>query len=279
MKHFMTAEDLIHRMEEKGDLVLFDCRFSLQDTHYGRRAYLHEHIPGAYHLDLDSHLSGVKGTHGGNHPFADPKDLKEMLESFGVSNHTLIVIYDEGDMNGPARVLIQFMHAGIENAYVLQGGIQAYKEAGGRTESGDLEAKPEPGSLLLKVNDQMLVSMEDVKKRLYKPGTIIVDSRSPNRYLGLEEPLYPVAGHIPSAKNYWCADTLEGNFFKDKDALKEHFKELFDAKEIILSCGSGVSACVNSLALRQIGLDHKIYVGGYSDWLSYPENEVKQGEE
>lgn len=279
MKHFIAAEDLIHMMKENGDLVLFDCRFSLQDPDYGRRAYHQEHILGAYHLDLDSHLSGVKGVHGGNHPFADPKDFKNMLESFGVSNHTTIVIYDEGDMNGPARVLIQLLHAGLENAYVLQGGIEAYKEAGGKTQSGEQKDKPEPGSLSLNVNDQMLVSMADVKERLYKPGTVIIDSRSPNRYLGLEEPLYPIAGHIPSAKNYYCADTLEGNFYKDEESLREHFKDLFDAKEIILSCGSGVSACVNSLALRQIGLDHKIYVGGYSDWLSYPENEVKQGKE
>lgn len=279
MKYLVTAEELNHMMEEKENLVLFDCRFSMLDPDHGRVSYHKEHINGAYCLGIDSKLIGAKGDHGGNHPFAEPEDLKEMLESFGVTNETTIVIYDDGEMSGPARALTQFIHAGIENAHILHGGIEAYKEAGGKTEAGDQREKPESGSLQLNVNDKMLVTIDDVKERLYKPDTVIVDSRSSERYLGLEEPVYPVAGHIPSAKNYFCKDALDGAFYKDEDRLREHFKDLFDAKEIILSCGSGVSACVNSLALRQIGLDHKIYVGGFSDWLSYPENEVKQGEE
>lgn len=279
MKYFVTAEELILMMEEKEDVVLFDCRFSILDPDHGIVSYQKEHIIGAYYLGIDSELIGAKGDHGGNHPFADPEDLKEMLESFGVTNETTIVIYDDGEMSGPARALTQFLHVGIEKAYILHGGIEAYKEAGGKTEVGTQREKPGSGSLQLNINDEMLVTIDDVKERLYKADTVIVDSRSYERYLGLEEPLHPVAGHIPSAKNYFCKDALDGAYYKDEDSLREHFKELFDAKEIILSCGSGVSACVNSLALRQIGLDHKIYVGGFSDWLSYPENEVKQGEE
>lgn len=279
MKHFITADELIRRQQSRADLVVFDCRFSLNDPNYPRVAYLKEHIPGAFFIDLETDLSGPKGIHGGNHPFADPTALKVLLESFGVSNTTTIVLYDHGEFSGPARMLIQLLHIGLSQVYILAGGIDAYKAAGGKTSQGEGPAKPAAGHLSIMVNNDMLVTMHDVKQKLYQPGVIIVDSRSHSRYLGLEEPLYRVAGHIPSAKNYYYGDVLQGNALKNSDFLKEHFKGLLEADEVILSCGSGVSACVNSLALRQLGIKHKIYVGSYSDWLSYPENEVKQGQE
>jgi len=279
MKHIITAEDLIQRQKSQADMVVFDCRFTIDDPNYPREAYLEEHILGAFFIDLEKDLSSPKSTHGGNHPFADPTVLKELLESFGVSNATTIVLYDHGDFSGPARMLVQLLHIGLSEVYILDGGIEAYKAAGGKTSQGEGPPKPNNGHLSITVNNEMLVTMHDVKQRLYQPGVIIVDSRSPNRYLGLEEPLYRVAGHIPSAKNYYAGDVLHNCALKDSDFLKEHFKGLLEADEIILSCGSGVSACVNSLALRQLGVDHKIYVGSYSDWLSYPENEVKQGQE
>lgn len=279
MKYLITADDLIKLKQAKADVVIFDCRFVLGDPNYARVAYLKEHIQGAYFIDLETDLSGPKLAHGGNHPFKDPSELKELLQSFGVSDESLIVIYDHGDFNAPARMLTQLLHLGLKKVYVLAGGIDAWKAAGGATEAGEPPAKPESGQLTILVNNDMLVTMQDVKHKLYDPKIIIIDSRSNSRYQGIEEPLYPVAGHIPSAKSYYYGDTLQGAFFKNTDFLHEHFKALHDAEEVIVSCGSGVSACVNSLALRQIGIPHKIYVGSYSDWLSYPDNEVKQGEE
>lgn len=279
MKHLITADDLLKLTQAKADVVIFDCRFALGDPNYARVSYLKEHIAGAYYIDLETDLSGPKTTHGGNHPFRDPSELKQLLQSFGVSDDSIVVIYDHGDFNGPARMLIQLLHIGFKRAYVLAGGIDEWKAAGGPVESGDGPAKPEPGELSILVNNDMIATMQDVKHKLYDPKVMIIDSRSNTRYQGIEEPLYPVAGHIPSAKSYYYGDTLQGAFFKNTDFLHEHFKDLHEVDEIILSCGSGVSACVNSLALRQIGLAHRIYVGSYSDWLSYPENEVKQGEE
>lgn len=277
MKHLITADDLIGLMADKTDLAVFDCRFSLTDHNYARVSYLKEHIEGAYYINLEDDLSGHKGIHGGNHPFADPTALKVLLESFGVSNDTKIVIYDHGDFNGPARMLSQLLHAGLSNSYILTGGINTYKAAGGKTESGYPRPKPTPRKLKLSIDVNMVVTMPYVRDKLYDSKTIIIDSRSNSRYLGLEEPLYRIAGHIPSAKSYYYGDTLQGTALKNLDFLQQHFKDLEKAEEVILSCGSGVSATVNSLALRQLGMPHKIYVGSYSDWLSYPENEVKQG--
>ena len=106
-----------------------------------------------------------------------------------------------------------------------------------------------------------MVDMEYVKERLYDPNTIIIDSRSNERYQGIVEPAYSKAGHIPSAKNYFFKDILNDNFengsYKDAEFLKEHFKDLINTdKEIILSCGSGIAACVNGLALKPVSYTH-----------------------
>lgn len=279
MKHLITAEELLTLQNNNEPLVLFDCRFSLGDPDFARNSYLEEHIVGAYLIDLDRDLSDPVGTHGGNHPFRDPQALKALLESFAVTNESTIVIYDQGDLSGPARMLIQLLHLGLEQSYILAGGIDAYKAAGGTVTSGEPPAKPEATELNIQIDPDMLVDMNYVKSKLYADNTIIVDSRSHPRYLGLEEPVYRLAGHIPSAVNYHYEAAIEDGRVKSDDFLKQHFAGLIGDKEIILSCGSGVSACVNSLALRQIGLPHKIYPGSYSDWLSYPENEVKTGEE
>lgn len=278
MKHLITATELIKRMAEDEDLVIFDCRFNLVNQGYGKLAFSKEHVEGAYYIDPETDLTGPKGKHGGNHPFPDPVAFKVLLESHGVSDDTTIVIYDQGDFNGPARMLCLLNYIGFEHGYILDGGIQAYIDAGGKTEAGPSHPKTKVGNITLNVNKDFAVSIEYVKEKLYQDDTVLVDSRSYSRYLGTEEPLYREPGHIPSAKSYYYGDVLENASLKDKEFLQEHFKEL-EGKEIILSCGSGVSACVNGLALAQLDIPYKLYVGSYSDWLSYPENEIKTGDE
>lgn len=279
MKHLVSPNQLIDWQASRTDLVIFDCRFNLTDHNYAKLAFLKEHIAGAYFIDTETDLSGPKMPHGGNHPLPDPVAFKVLLESFGVSDDSTVVIYDHGDFNGPARMLMMLHYIGFKNGYVLDGGIQAYMDAGGQTESGPVNERPAAGNLTLAVDNDFIVPMNYVRDHLYHEGTVIVDSRSNSRYLGLEEPIYRLAGHIPSAKNYYYGDLIENARLKDRGFLQEHFADLAADKEIILTCGSGVSACVNSLGLRQLDIPHKIYIGSYSDWLSYPENEVKQADE
>src|SRR5699024_8545227 len=119
------------------------------------------------------------------------------------------------------------------------------------------------------------VTMEDVKER-DQESTILLDSRAFERYLGKVEPLYDRSGHIPGAKNYFWQDVLTDGKWKDEQALEKHFEKLPKDKEIIVSCGSGVSACPNILALQAIGYTNvKLYPGSFSDWISYPENDLE----
>ena len=140
---------------------------------------------------------------------------------------------------------------------------------------------------IIDTDNDMFVDMNYVKSKLYDENTVIVDSRSHNRYKGEIEPIDKVAGHIPSAKSYFYEDALDikklldgaNTSFKNIDVLNEHFKNLRDKNEVIIYCGSGISLNVNALALEMCGIDFKIYPGSYSDWISYDENDIKTGDE
>ncbi|WP_077727532.1 sulfurtransferase, partial [Clostridioides difficile] len=265
------------------NLVVIDCRFDLINRTYGIDSYKKGHIKGSFILDIDKDLSSPTKEHGGKNPLQDPLILKEKLEKMGVDNDTTIVTYDDGDLNGACRLFFQLKHLGLKNVYVLDGGITSFVKEG-----GELEEKVNIPSCTGKeirpnINNDLVVPMEYVKSKLYKKDTVIIDCRANERYQGLVEPAYSKAGHIPSAKNYFCKDLIKSDFengsLKDIEFLKKFFKDLNNYDEVILSCGSGISACVNSLALRELDIPHKIYIGSFSDWISYDDNEIKTGQE
>lgn len=279
MKHLISPQTLLSYMNDpEKDLVILDARFDLMNVDYGKEAYAKGHIPGALLVDVEHDLSRPKDGTDGNHPFQTPERLKEIFEAFGISNDTTVVVYDEGDFNGPTRLLYQALQLGLENFYVLDGAIQGYEAAGG-TLSTTPHTAAKRGQLTINYKPDMVVDMAYVKACLYDPNTVLIDSRALIRYKGDEEPIYPIAGHIPSAKNYHCAAVLDNGTLRDEDWLRTHFSDLDPSKNIILSCGSGISACVNSLALMQLDIPHTLYNGSYSEWISHPENEVKTGVE
>ena len=283
MKNIISAKELISKLEKNDNLVVIDCRFDLINRTYGIDSYKKVHIKGSFILDIDKDLSSPTKEHGGKNPLQDPLILKEKLEKMGVDNDTTIVTYDDGDLNGACRLFFQLKHLGLKNVYVLDGGITSFVKEG-----GELEEKVNIPSCTSKeirpnINNGLVVPMEYVKSKLYKKDTVIIDCRANERYQGLVEPAYSKAGHIPSAKNYFCKDLIKSDFengsLKDIEFLKKFFKDLNNYDEVILSCGSGISACVNSLALRELDIPHKIYIGSFSDWISYDDNEIKTGQE
>lgn len=259
-------------------LVIVDCRFSLMDKEYGKRCFEEEHIKGAQRIDLETDLSSEVKEHGGRHPIPTIEELKNSFENIGISNDSIVVAYDEGDLAGPSRLWWILRYLGHKEVYVLDGGIGAYKEIGGETTSEVI--KPIKGSFNPKVQDSMRVDMHYVRDKINNSEVAIVDSREKARYIGEFEPVDKKAGHIPSALNYFWMDILkkeDGKInLKAVEELKTHFKELEKYKEIIVYCGSGVTACPNSLALYEIGINNKVYLGSFSDWISYDENEIEK---
>ena len=165
---------------------------------------------------------------------------------------------------------------GHEKVYVLNGGINEFEKIGGEVTAEETTVKK--GNFEVKLQEELKVNMEYVKEKLYKDDTAIVDCRENARYRGEVEPVDKKAGHIPSALNYFWMDIL--NTHKDEmklksiQELKEYFKELNNYDEVIIYCGSGITACPVGLALNEAGIKHKLYAGSFSDWISYEDNKI-----
>jgi thiosulfate/3-mercaptopyruvate sulfurtransferase len=260
------------------ELRVVDCRFSLQDPRAGRLAYLDRHIPGAIFLDLEADLSAPKrqGGQGGRHPLPAPDDLAKKLGAAGIGNEHFVVAYDEppaGGMFAP-RLWWLLRWLGHDQVAVLDGGIKAWIEAGYQVSS--LAAQYAPASFKASPRPQMVVDADAVAQR--PAGTILIDSRAPERYRGELEPIDPAAGHIPGAINRNWLESLEASGrFKPGAAQAERFAGLDG--EIVAYCGSGVSATANLLALELIGKPARLYAGSWSDWVSDKNRPIAQGED
>ena len=257
-------------------LVIVDCRFSLMDKEYGKRSYDESHIEGAVRVDIETELSAPVKEHGGRHPLPSAEELKATFENIGINNDSVVVAYDEGDLAGPARLWWILKYLGHNEVYVLNGGIKAFEEIGGKTTSESTSAKK--GNFELNVNENMRVDMEYVRERLHKDNIAIVDCRENGRYNGEFEPVDKKAGHVPSALNYFWMNILDKQddrlTMKNEEDLKEYFNKLNNYDEVIIYCGSGITASPVSLALTEANIDHKLYAGSFSDWISYEENKV-----
>ena len=258
-------------------LVIVDCRFDLMDKNYGKNSYEKSHIENAVRVDIETQLSAPVTTHGGRHPLPSIEDLKSTFENIGISNDSIVVAYDEGDLSGPARLWWILKYLGHKEVYVLDGGIDSFKEAGGKVTTKETTVKK--GNFEVHLNEDMRVDMEYVKSRLHNKDIAIVDCREHRRYIGEFEPVDKKAGHIPSALNYFWMDILNKNddklTIKSDEDLKKHFKELNNYDEVIIYCGSGITASPVSLALNEANIPHKLYAGSFSDWISYDDNEVE----
>lgn len=276
----------LHEHHDHPKVVIVDCRFSLADPQLGRQQYLTSHIPGAYYLDLNQDLSGPTGVHGGRHPLPDPLGLAKKLSTMGVDSETLVVAYDDSRFAFAARLWWLLRYLGHERGAVLDGGFSAYQTAGYPVTS-DLPAA-RAGGLVPKLQFDRVVDIAAVKARKDLPGVLLIDSREAERYRGEREPIDPIAGHIPGAINYpWqgvsdtCGYLLPGSeqLWAPTDQERSPWTELNQAKEILVYCGSGVTACVNLLALEALGIQTgKLYAGSWSDWCSYKLLPMADGE-
>jgi thiosulfate/3-mercaptopyruvate sulfurtransferase len=209
-----------------------------------------EHVPGASFLGIDE-LSDLTAEGQGRHPLPREEAFVAAAGRAGIGDGVFVVAYDHGGAGGAARLWWLLRHFGHDDVAVLRGGIDAWV---GPLRGGEEEveavlfvARPRTGDT---------VDAEELSTRLGDPGLVVVDARVAERYRGEVEPIDPVAGRIPGAVN-WPYPEAGG-------AVPEHVRE---AEEIVVYCGSGVSACVNLLALAEAGRpDAKLYPGSWSDW-------------
>ena len=267
------AEHLSHPL-----VVVADCRFDLAQPGAGALHYRQGHIPGAVYLDLEADLSGPKQTHGGRHPLPDIQAFSRKLGAAGIDAEVTVVAYDAQQDSNAARLWWMLRYLGHGRVKVLDGGWTAWV-GGGHPVTAALPVAV-PRAFVPRVRPELLVELEDLHGRQRRGGVRLIDSRAPERYRGEVEPLDPVAGHIPGAANLpWTENVDKQGKLKPVRALAERFGILRgDEAPPVVYCGSGVTACVNLLAMEEAGIGGAaLYLGGWSDWCSYPQNPVAKG--
>ena len=250
---------------------VFDCRHDLARPEWGLEEFGKGHIPGARFAHLDRDLSAPMTGANGRHPLPEAKTFIAWLGRQGLKPDQQVVCYDGGSGSSAARLWWMLRWVGHEAVAVLDGGLAKWLQEGRpvTTEVPEVVPVSYPG----KTKGAMFASLALVAKKLKKAA--LLDARAPLRYRGEQEPIDPVAGRIPGAKNRFNSDNLsaEGTF-KTPELLRSEFESIFPERnptEIIHYCGSGVAACHNALAMEIAGLTgSRVYIGSWSEWSSDP---------
>jgi thiosulfate/3-mercaptopyruvate sulfurtransferase len=271
----ITAAELTALLERGPSPCLLDIRWRPGQPG-GYAAFQAGHLPGAVFVDLDRDLAAPPEPAAGRHPMPDPAALQVVLRRCGVRHDSVVVAYDDWGGQAAARAWWLLRWVGVTGARVLDGGLAAWTQAGGRLEQA--EPAPEPGDVTV-VPGQLPVLDTDGAAALARSG-ILLDARSGQRYRGEAEPIDPVAGHVPGAVSAPTEDNLDaGGRFRDGPALRERFIRLgVDGNRPVgVYCGSGVTAAHEVLALAVVGVEAALYAGSWSAWIGDPARPVAVG--
>jgi thiosulfate/3-mercaptopyruvate sulfurtransferase len=268
----ISGSDLKKLIDTKAPVVIVDCRFSLANAEWGRSQYAEGHIPGAVYAHLNEDLSApvVQGKTG-RHPLPEKENFIAWLEQNGISNDTQVIAYDQANGSTAARLWWLLRWAGHDAVAVLDGGWQNWIK-----ENGDQEVVPrknQPQKFTPQFRDQLIAEADDIALMCTREKCAVVDSRDTRRFEGIEEPIDPVAGHIPGAMNLpFAQNTDSDGKWKSAEELKKRFASLVErcgCSNIAFYCGSGVTASQNILAVCHAGLgDVKLYPGSWSEWIT-----------
>lgn len=238
-----------------------------------RENYSKHHLENAFYLDLNDDISEIpdNAENGGRHPLPKIKNFAKTLEKIGAKRDSHFIIYDDKNgANAAARLWWMLKSVGFQKVQVLNGGLQNAEKSGLKTTSKTPISK-EGEDLELSNYHLPQKNAEEVKESSIKKDKIIIDVRETARYNGETEPIDLVAGHIPNAINIPFAINLDENgLFKSPEILKKQYSKILEDKnseDIIVHCGSGVTACHTILAMDYAGLEiPNLYVGSWSEW-------------
>jgi thiosulfate/3-mercaptopyruvate sulfurtransferase len=264
----IAAQDLAALMTDD-NLVLIDARVGADI----KSSFEKQHLAGAQFVDLEADMADRKANaaDGGRHPLPPIERFTQLLGKLGIGIRTQVVVYDDKNgANAAARFWWMLRAVGHQNVQVLDGGWQAALAAGLPLSTGNENRLGKPAypadNWQLKTAD-----LQEVERAAANADSLVIDVRDAYRYRGESEPIDLVAGHIPGAINLPFIQNLDENgSFKSKSDLKKQFEPIFDKyapDQIIVHCGSGVTACHTLLAMAEAGFEiPKMYVGSWSEW-------------
>ena len=269
----IEADELMRLMASGATPLVLDASFELNNPQAGKAQFALEHIPGSLHADLDDDLSD----HGqppsaGRHPQPSREAFARRLADWGLNPGQQVVVLDRQGANYCGRLWWMLKWCGHEPVAVLNGGLQAWKAAGG-TISTDPTPSRIPGGFVLGNALVRALDTAGLQRALGSPDQTVIDARATPRFRGEVEPLDPVAGHIPGALNRPFGDNIgpDGRF-KPSEQLKQEFLQLLGGRDpagVVHQCGSGVSALPNLLAMEIAGLGRSaLYPGSWSAWCN-----------
>lgn len=260
-------EEMIHR----SNCRIVDCRFDLLQPDKGRKDYGMAHIPGAIYADLDRDLASQITADSGRHPLPRAADFQALLTSWGIEKGGQMVVYDHANGATAARLWWMMRWMGHDNVAVLDGGLQAWQQAGLPLSNEVPQVTPIPFDG--QPNSSMIATTADIADSLDSDNALIlVDARDRARFQGATEPIDTVAGHIPGARNLpFLETTTADGFWLSRPELSERWEEALGehAKApVVAMCGSGVTACHLLLTAHLLDLrPPQLYVGSWSEWI------------
>ena len=277
---FISATALHESLDDERTVV-FDCRFNLQAPEQGMAAWRDAHIPGAHYTHLDDDLAGPVTADSGRHPLPDAGEFAAWLGARGVDAGSQVVAYDDAGGAIAARLWWLLRGLGHDDVAVLDGGIGAWRSAGyplddrrPRQRAAQRPLPDSPRTGLTRTTAEVLALAPDRDR--------LVDARDRARFRGEVEPIDPVAGHVPGARNLPFSELLdEDGRIRDKAGLRSRLLAVLDGDSETpwsVMCGSGVTACHIALAAEHAGLRApKLYVDSFSGWIREPSRPVATG--
>jgi thiosulfate/3-mercaptopyruvate sulfurtransferase len=258
-------------------LKILDVRWSALGAGNGHEEYLRGHIPGAVYVSMDGQLAGHDNPREGRHPLPDPTRFGDTVRMLGLDDGDTVVVYDDVQGTSAARAWWLLRHAGMERTYLLDGGLQAWRESNLPLQPGDVI--PVPGQARTSWGRMPVLDM-DTAAALPASGTLL-DARAGERYRGEREPLDLQAGHIPGAVSAPTVENVDGTgHFRSAGELRERFRALgVDGSTAVGAyCGSGVTATHEIAALQVAGIPAALYPGSWSAWSNTPGRPVATGD-
>ena len=273
MSILVSAADLL--AAGPGRTVLLDVRWALGDPH-GRERYLAGHIPGAVFVDLETELADPPSAAEGRHPLPSLQRLESAARRWGIRDGDIVIAYDATGGLAAARAWWLLRWGGLADVRLLDGGLDAWRRAGGPVEAGDVA--PAPGNVTLPGGGMPVLTI-DQAAALPSSG-VLLDARARERYRGEVEPVDPHAGHVPGAVSAPTTDNLapDGTFLPAAE-LRERFAGLGarPGTTVGVYCGSGVTAAHEVAALAAAGIDAALWPGSWSQWSNDPQRPAATG--
>jgi thiosulfate/3-mercaptopyruvate sulfurtransferase len=275
----ISSKELVPHLEKVGWAVV-DCRFHLAEPDRGEAEYLEAHIPGAVYAHLDRDLSAAKTGANGRHPLPSVEEMSHRFSAWGIDSNIRVVAYDADAGQIASRLWWMLRYLGHDRVAVLDGGFKTWWESGlsvlgGREQRASRSFQPE-------VRPSMRIDINHLLDPEFRKMNLLIDARAAERYRGEEEPLDPVAGHIPGARNHpWQENVDEKGRFLPAPTLRARFASLLGNRPpeaTVVYCGSGVTACHNLLAMEQVGIrGPRLYPGSWSEWCADLSRPIETG--